>query len=90
MIRRNVYISFLRDTARACQIQKWMVVAKQCTENRPLVGRFCERITRAEGAFNPIRSKPEFLVLYKYSKILHCKPMAPTAYVAENGLVGHL
>jgi len=46
----------LRGTARTCQIQRRMLAANHCTENRIPVGRIRGNTERAEGACNPIRT----------------------------------
>jgi len=42
--------SLLRDTFRACQIQRWMLAVNHWTENRTPLGGIRGRIERAEGA----------------------------------------
>jgi len=56
MLTGTGYRCFLRDIARACQIQRQMLSANHWTENRTPVGGIGERIERAEGACNLIRT----------------------------------
>jgi len=50
------YNCLLRGSARACQIQRWVLAANHWTENGVPVGGIRERIEGAEGACNPIRT----------------------------------
>jgi len=50
------YICLLRDTVRTCQIQRQMLVANYLTEKGTNIGGIRERIERAEGASNSIRT----------------------------------
>jgi len=56
MLTRTKYRSLLWDTARACQIQRQMLASNYWTENGIPSGGIRERIERAEGACNLIRT----------------------------------
>jgi len=50
------YRSLLRDTSRACPIQRSMLAANHRTENRTPLGGIRGSIERVEGACNPIKT----------------------------------
>jgi len=52
------YRSLLRDTSRACPIQRSMLAANHQTENRTPLRGFRGRIERVDGACNPIKTTP--------------------------------
>jgi hypothetical protein len=75
----------------------WILAANYCTEHGSPSGRVRRRTKGAEGICNPIgkttistNQMPQSSQGVNYQQKVHMKgPMAPAAYVAEDGLVGH-
>jgi len=56
MLTGNRYRCLLRDAARSCQIQSWVLASNHWNENRTPVGAISERIERVDGDWNPMRT----------------------------------
>jgi len=56
MLKGTGYISLLRDTSRACPIQRSMLAANHRSENRTPLRGIRGSIERVEGACNPINT----------------------------------
>jgi hypothetical protein len=89
------YSGLLRVSTTVWQIQRWMLSANLWTEHSFPSGGTRKRIQGAEGICRPIR---ETISTNQYTRAPRTKPptrvhmegpMAPAAYVAEDGLVGH-
>jgi len=53
MLTGTGYRSLLRDTARTCQIQKWMLLANHWTEKGTPIGRIREKDWKSRRGFQP-------------------------------------
>jgi len=90
MLKGTGYGSLLRDTSRACPIQRKMLAANHRTENRTPLREIRGTIERVEGGCNPIKKKKKKKNNANQPELPGTKPLLKDYTWTDPGLQLHM